>query len=314
MQVVRGSAAVDRSEGPFAVGIGIFDGVHRGHQTLFRKVLALAEAAGLHSMAYTFDPHPARVLNPAKAPRLIEPLEQRITRLEALGIGTLIVEPFSRDFASISAETFASEVLASRIGAQHVVVGADFTFGRGRAGTVPVLAQWGQELGFGVHPVDIVQVGGLVASSTRVREYVWAGAVRGAALILGRPFAVFGVCVRGAQRGSAMGFGTANVLVSNELRPAVGVYAGRAAGVFGTRDAVINVGFAPTFGEGELKVEVHLLDYDGGQLYGTALSVDFVDRLRDELRFDGVEALKAQIAKDVADARRVLAATPAAGP
>lgn len=311
MQIVHGSASIDRSQGPFAVGIGIFDGVHRGHQALFRKVLALAQHAGIASLAYTFDPHPARVLNPTLAPKLIEPLETRLERLENLGVGTTLVEPFTPELAALSAETFATEVLAGRLGARHIVVGADFTFGRGRSGNVSRLAEWGQQKGFGVHPVEILHVDGIPVSSSKIREFVWAGAMRGASLLLGRPFTLTGVVLRGAKRGHRIGFPTANVHTHNEILPAVGVYAGRGSGPFGTREAVINVGYAPTFGREALKIEAHLLDFVGGELYGAALVLDFVDRIRDEIRFDSVDGLKKQIHRDVEEARRVLGDTPA---
>ena len=306
MRIVRGSADVDKASGPFAVGIGIFDGVHRGHQALIRKVLMLGEAAGLPSLIYTFDPHPARVLNPALAPKLIEPLELRLGHFESLGIGTTLIEPFTTEFASLSAETFAGDILATRVGARHVVVGTEFTFGYRRSGTVDKLAQWGQELGFGVHPVDTLRQGGVTVSSTRIREYVWAGTVRGAALLLGRPFGVTGIVLRGAQRGTELGFPTANVHTHNDLLPAVGVYACRAHGAFGSFDAVVNLGYAPTFGGNELRIEAHLPDYHGGPLYGAAMAVDFVDRIRDEMRFADVNALKAQVQRDIAEARRLL--------
>jgi len=162
------------------VGIGVFDGVHRGHQALLGEVIELARAEALETLAYTFDPHPARLFSPASAPKLIEPIDSRVERIAALGIGTVLVEPFTRDFAATSAETYASDILAARLGAKHVVVGADFTFGRGRSGNVVKLAEWGKELGFEVHPVPLVNVDGIPASSTRVREFVWAGAMRGA--------------------------------------------------------------------------------------------------------------------------------------
>ena len=313
MRVVRGSGGIERSQGPFAVGIGIFDGVHRGHQALLRRVIALADHDGIQSLAFTFDPHPAQVLSPDLAPKLIEPLEQRIARLDALGIGTTLVEPFTPELAAVGAESFAADVLAGRLAARHVVVGADFTFGRGRGGNVEKLTEWGAKLGFTVHPVHILEIDGIRVSSSKIREFVWAGAMRGAALLLGRPFALMGVVQRGATRGKQLGFGTANLKPQNELLPAIGVYAARASGTFGTRDAVVNVGYAPTFGGTELKVEAHLLDYDGGPLYGTPISIDLIDRLRDEMRFHDAEELKRQIQADVAEARRILGEIPPSG-
>jgi len=310
MRVVRGSANLDRAGGPYVVGIGIFDGVHLGHQTLMRKVLALSAAAGLPSLAYTLDPHPMQVLRPASAPKLIEPLGVRLAHLEALGIGTTVIEPFSADFAAKSAESFACEVLAERVGARHVVVGSQFTFGHQRGGNVEKLTAWGQAAGFGVHPVETLRINEIIVSSSKVREYIWAGTMRGAALLLGRPFALSGIVLRGAQRGTSLGFPTANLHSHFELIPSNGVYVGRASCEAGMFAAVVNVGYTPTFGGKELKIEAHLPDYHGGPLYGAAMTIEFIDRLRDEMRFSDVEALKAQIHRDIAHARRVLAEAP----
>ncbi len=310
MQIFAGHASLPRPFGPSAVGIGIFDGVHLGHQKLLGKVVELAQADKLTSVTYTFNPHPARVLAPALAPRLIETLEVRLERIAALGVNATVVEPFTRELAAVPAEVFARQILGKELAARHVVVGADFKFGHKQSGNVALLESIGREVGYAVHPVEIERAGGIVVSSTKVREFVWAGAVRGAHLLLGRPFAITGVVVRGAGRGNKLGFATANLETHSELVPAVGVYAARANEALGTHPAVVNVGYAPTFGENKLKIEAHLLDYQGGPLYGLALQLEFIDRLRDEKRFASVEDLVAQIGLDVAQARAVLAALP----
>jgi riboflavin kinase / FMN adenylyltransferase len=309
MQIIRGSSSNDAA-GASAVGIGIFDGVHLGHQLLIKQVVEAASREGLRSVGYTFDPHPASVLNMHGAPKLIEPLEVRLTRLGLLGLSAVVIEPFTAEFAARSAEFFVREVLVAHLRARHVFIGADFGFGRGREGNVARLAAFGGELGFEVHPLEMLRVDDIAVSSTKIRELVWAGAVRGARRLLGRPFTVSGLVSRGVGRGSRIGFATANVHTENELLPAVGVYAAYAVVPQGPLPAVVNVGFSPTFGDGPLRIEAHLYDYAGGPLYGMPMSIEFIDRVRDEQRFANVEALKAQIRDDIATARALLVASP----
>ncbi len=309
MQIIRGSSGLRGAPGGCVAGIGIFDGVHLGHQALFAEVQSLARAASVMSCAYIFDPHPARLLNPAVAPKLIEPLHMRLARLDMLGLDTVMIEPFTAELASMEASAFVREILVGRLGVRDVVVGENFTFGRGRAGDIVSLAALGRELDFGVHPIGLMEVEGISISSTKIREYIWAGALRGASLLLGRPFELSGLVVRGAERGSLLGFPTANVASRNELWPAKGVYAGFAYGGFGERQMVVNIGQAPTFGGTEVKIEAHLLDYGGGSLYGSEITLSFVDRLRDERRFDNIDDLKAQLKSDVEHARRLLPGT-----
>jgi riboflavin kinase / FMN adenylyltransferase len=306
MQVLGASRSLPLGGGPYAVGIGIFDGVHRGHMLLLQKVLELARTDGYDSLAYTFHPHPAQILSPSNAPRLIEPIEIRLERLAALGFSATLVEPFSREFAELTAEHFVTHVLARTLQAKHVVVGADFVFGRGRTGNLELLRSKGAELGFQVHGIDIAHHDGVVVSSSAIRERVRSGDVEGAAALLGRPFSFEGVVMRGHQRGTGLGFPTANVETHNELLPAAGVYAGYVSGPFDRRPAVINVGVAPTFDVGRLRVEAHVLDFPFRPLYGLVLSVELVQRLRGEMKFDGPEALRAQIGKDIEAARGVL--------
>jgi riboflavin kinase/FMN adenylyltransferase len=275
-----------------SAAIGVFDGVHLGHRAL------LAARAGA-PLVITFDPHPAKLLAPALAPPLTEPLHQRLKRLEGLGCDACYVHTFDAAFAAMEARDYARTFLLDGFGAPRLAVGHDFRFGRAQQGDIQLL----RALGVEVHEVDAVRVDGMIASSTKVREFVRRGLMDGAARLLGRPFALHGQVVAGHGRGRTIGVPTLNLAFENELVPAVGVYATRTLG----HAAVTNVGVAPTFQGQALRVETHLLDYAGGDLYGQKVEVEFATRLRDERRFDGADALRAQIALDVAEARRCLA-------
>lgn len=305
MQVLAGSNSIPAGSGPYAVGIGIFDGVHRGHRTLLGKVLELAKQDGVQSLAYTFHPHPAHLLAPKNAPLLIEPIEMRLERVAGMGFSAALIEPFTRELADMPAETFVHHVLLAKLQARHVVVGADFAFGKDRTGNVSFLEDMGARLGFGVHPVPLLAYAGSPVSSTRIRRLVAAGEVRSANDLLGRPFSLSGVVLRGHQRGAKLGFGTANIEPHNELMPLPGVYAARVSGPVENAPAVVNVGYSPTFNVGKLRVEAHILDFESRPLYGLTIDVDFIDRLRDERRFNGVEELVDQVKLDIAAARRI---------
>jgi riboflavin kinase / FMN adenylyltransferase len=304
---ILGSSQDFSGETACAVAIGIFDGVHRGHRVLLTKARELAARDKIESVVYTFTPHPAQVLVPAKAPPLIEPIEIRLERFAGMGIDVALVERFTAAFAATSPATFVDDILLRRLRARHVVVGAGFTFGAGGKGTTEELDRRLAAHGAALHTVDPVLVEGERVSSTRIRELVRQGQVLRAADLLGRPYTLTGLVVRGRRRGHAIGFGTANLSPENELLPAHGVYAAVATGPIGTFQAVVNIGMTPTFGSDALKIEAHLLDFDGHTLYGTTLAVDFIDRLREERKFDGVDALKAQIGRDIVAARAILA-------
>ncbi|MBN1959752.1 MAG: riboflavin biosynthesis protein RibF [Deltaproteobacteria bacterium] len=305
MRVLRGSYNYDLGGDSYVVGIGVFDSVHLGHQALLHKVQAIAAATGLPSLVYTFDPHPLKITQPANAPKLIEPLSVRLARLEAMGIGTTLIEPFTDEFARQSANSFA-RTLATKVKAKHVVVGNKFTFGNKQSGDVQKLFEWGNVFGYSVHSIATHMVNNITVSSSKIREYLWSGTVRGAAMLLGRPFTLAGVILRGAQRGTGLGFPTANLDTHYELIPSSGVYAGRAICDIGLFEAVVNIGTTPTFGGDQLKIEAHFPEYQGGPLYGTAMTIELIDRLRSEINFSDVTALKAQIKSDIEQARRVL--------
>jgi riboflavin kinase/FMN adenylyltransferase len=295
---------------PFpVVTVGNFDGVHRGHQALVGAAVEGAKASGGVSVVLTFDPHPSRVLSPDRAPEALVTVDQKEELLAGLGVDRLALLPFTVDLSSRNPPDFAAAVLQRALGARRVVVGTNFRFGRGRAGDVALLRRLGEGLGFDVVAVDPVFHEGAPISSTRIREALARGAVEAARDLLGRPFFVDGEVVRGDGRGRTIGIPTANLALRNETLPRPGVYAAtcRRLPAAGRRAAVVNLGRRPTFGGGETTLEAHLLDF-AGDLYGAVLRVEFRNRLRDEKRFEGPEALVGQIREDVEAARRALAA------
>jgi riboflavin kinase/FMN adenylyltransferase len=301
-----------------AVAIGNFDGVHLGHQRLLALARARASSRGASAVAFTFEPHPVRALRPSLAPPLITPLRRKLELLAGLGLDATVVQPFDLAYAQTPAAEFVSRDLVARLGAADVVVGYDFTAGHERA-RVDVLRPLLGAAGVLLHVVDPVSADGLVVSSTKVREFLLEGNVEAAALLLTRPYDLDGEVAHGAGRGRGFGFATANV-ATRALLPANGVYVVRVTlgGRPGPRGpegsvhgGVCNVGTKPTVEAGAAVVaEAHLFDFDGRDLYGEAVRVQFLARLRDERRFPSVDALRAQIALDVASARRVLGAAP----
>lgn len=268
--------------------------------------MAEAVRARGHAVVLTFDPHPARVLNPRFAPTALMTLEQKAEVLGSLGVDRLVVLPFTQALAQTSAEDFSRLVLHDALGATRVVVGEGFRFGRGRSGDVGALRGFGATLGFEVRCVPPVFDDGAPISSSRIRELLAVGDVRRAAALLGRRFYVDGLVVRGAGRGRGLGIPTANVAARNATLPAEGVYACRVRpGMQAPRPAVANLGRRPTFGDGPSALEAHLLDFDA-DLYGQELRVEFVERLRGERTFPTASALVAQVRQDVAAARAVL--------
>lgn len=308
MRVYGASSGVPVGSGPYAIGMGIFDGVHRGHRALLGRVLELAARDNVQALAYTFHPHPSQVLAPARAPALIEPIETRLLRLAELGFSAALVEPFNSAFAAMSAEAFVQDVLVDRLRVRHVVVGEDFAFGKGRTGNVAMLTEAGARHSFEVHPTPLVAHDGAPVTSTRIRALVRDGDVAAAATLLGRPFALTGIVMRGHQRGTDLGYPTANLEPHNELMPPSGVYVARVSGPVASAEAVVNIGTSPTFEDVKrFRVEAHILDFPPRPLYGAAMTVELVSRLRDELRFESVQELVAAIEKDVTDARAVFA-------
>jgi riboflavin kinase/FMN adenylyltransferase len=308
MELITDLHACPDGERGTAVTIGFYDGVHRGHQALIAHVRELAAQRGCASAIVTFDRHPATVVRPSSAPRLLTDLEQRVELLAASGIDYCVVVHFDEERAAEPAEDFVSEVLVGCLSARVVAVGEDFHFGRGRGGNVALLQKLGPGLGFEVVPFGLVEVPGLdePVSSTAVRALLTAGEVERAAVLLGRPHEVRGVVERGDGRGRELGFPTANVAVPSDiLLPADGIYAGwyeRPSGA--VAPTAISLGRRPTFYADAAKslLEAHLLDSDA-DLYGESARVRFVARLRGEARFESVDELVAQMWRDVAATR-----------
>jgi len=301
MDLVTDPATFDEPPAGTAVTIGAYDGVHRGHQFVIGHLRRLAGAGGLDSVVLTFDRHPAAVVRPESAPKLLTDLDQKLEVLATTGVDHTVVLHFDEARSQEEPEDFVREVLVDALGARIVVVGEDFHFGRRRRGTVELLSEMGRSLGFEV--VHVPLLAGI--SSTAVRRALDAGDVGGAAALLGRPHEVRGVVEKGDQRGRELGYPTANVAVPADiLLPAPGIYAGWYGG---EQAAAISVGRRPTFHEGGAPVvlEAYLLDFTG-DLYGRQAQVSFVSRLRDEERYDSTEALVAQMVLDVEATRAAL--------
>jgi riboflavin kinase/FMN adenylyltransferase len=314
MEVLRDVEACRPGEGS-VVTIGAYDGVHVGHQAVIAAVCHRAEVLGVHSAVVTFDRHPASVVRPESAPRLLTDLEQKLELLEATGVDRCLVITFDEPRSQEPAEDFVREVLVKALGARAVIVGENFHFGHQRRGNVDLLASMGAELGFEVRGVELVDEAGQPAgegpraSSTAIRHALVAGDLDTATAMLGRLYEVRGVVAHGDERGRELGFPTANQSVPGDiLLPADGIYAGwceRADGA--ALPATLFLGRRPTYYEEAhaTLLEVHVLDFDG-DLYGEHLRVRFQARLRGEERFDGGDALVAQIERDVEDTRKLL--------
>jgi riboflavin kinase/FMN adenylyltransferase len=292
---------------PSVLTIGKFNGMHRGHHYLLEQVVARARELGGRSVALTFDPHPTLVLQPQIERVYLAAEDERRQLLAASGIDDLIVLAFDQKLMSLTAEQFMTQI-CDHVHLRELWVGPDFRLGYRAQGTIQVLAEIGNRLGYSVHPIAPLTIDGVAASATRVRELLHAGQVAAVPQLLGRPFTVAGIVVRGDQRGRTIGFPTANVAVgSHDVLPADGVYACHVILPDGSvHNAVTNVGVRPTFGVLNRTVEAHLLDWSG-DLYDQRLRVMFLERLRGEQKFSGIDELKAQIARDAARALEVLA-------
>jgi len=287
-----------------AVTIGVFDGVHLGHQAVMGEMVAEAKRSNLVPVALTFDPHPLEFINPEKAPKILTTTEQRAERLAECGVEIMGVLPFL-EIRDLTPAAFAGEILSSRCRARTVTIGEDFRFGIGRSGTPTELATQGERLGFGVEVVKMVSHGAVI-SSTAIRRLVLTGRVEEATELLGRPHEIRGRVIHGDGRGKTIGYPTANLHIPERIAiPADGVYAVVCV-IGGTEHpALVNIGVRPTFGFDTRTTEVHVLDLDK-ELYGEELGVRFIQRLRDEIRFDSIEELIAQLDADVEAGRRIL--------
>jgi riboflavin kinase / FMN adenylyltransferase len=306
----QGLGDVPADWGPSAVTIGVFDGVHRGHQRIVARASEVAAAIRLPLVVVTFDPHPDEVVHPGSHPPLLCTLRRRVQLLSELGADAVCVLPFTLDFSRLGPDEFVRAVLAERLHARRVVVGANFRFGYRAAGDVALLAELGEKYDFSAEGVPLLTEDGVTISSSSIRDLVAAGDVAGAARDLGRPHRVEGVVVRGAQRGRTLGIPTANLETPPYTAiPADGVYAGWLASLDENGNqtqrwpAAISVGTNPTFDGQHRVVEAYALDRDDLDLYGVHVAVDFAARLRGMAKFGSVDELIAQMRLDIGQAR-----------
>ncbi len=291
----------DKSIGPVALAIGSFDGVHLGHRHVLDRVRAAAAREGGRAAVVTFEPHPRCVLEPARCPKSLTTIDEKLALLDRLGVDDGVVVKFTPALAGLSANEFMAGVSAA-MDVRAVVCGPDFAFGQARQGN-PV---WLGEHGFAVEVVEPFRLDGVELHSSEVRTLLGAGDVPAANRLLGRPFLLRGTVEHGAEVGRGLGFPTANLAVQlNKLVPARGIYAVWVRSPFGRHQGALNIGYRPTFGGDRLTIEVYLLDFDG-DLYGAQLEVEFVLRIRDEEKYESATELADAIARDVAETRRIL--------
>jgi riboflavin kinase/FMN adenylyltransferase len=305
MAVFRSVAEIPPGYGPTVAAIGNFDGVHLGHREILSAAATEAQGTGARAVAVTFDPHPEQFLRPDRAPRLLTPMAERMRLLAGTGIDAVVVLPFDAALARLPAREFAQRILAGVLGVRGLHEGRSFRFGHGARAGVGELARLGAELGFAVRVHEAVRVRGLEVSSSAVRALVAAGDVRRARWMLGRPFAVLSAPARGRGIGSRLLVPTVNLAPYEGLLPAFGVYVTRLRVNGRAFQAVTNVGNRPTFGEASFAVESHILDFEPVEMdERTLIELEFLLRLRGEREWPTPEALKAQIFKDVARAKR----------
>ena len=308
MQRWRGVTGAPAGWGRCVVTIGVFDGVHRGHQQIVGRAVERAAELGVPSVVLTFDPHPSEVVRPGSHPPMLTSQRYRAELLEALGVDVVCVQPFTQEFSRLSPDAFVHAVLVEGLRARAVVVGENFRYGHKAAGDLASLTAAGRRFGFSVEGVGLLGSDDTTWSSTYVRSLVQAGDVEGAAVALGREHRVEGVVVRGDQRGRELGYPTANLQpLPWSAVPADGVYAGRLVRSGGEQlPAAISIGTNPTFAGVERRVEAYVLDWSG-DLYGERVGLSFTARLRATERYDGIEPLIAQMARDVERTRQLTA-------
>ena len=307
MDVIRGLDRIPPKYACSVVTIGNFDGIHLAHKDLLGKVVEEARKRQCSGVVLTFEPHPQKVLQPDRKPfYLLTTLQEKLKLIEALGIDAVVLIEFTPDFAKTTAEAFVQGILWDKLHLEKLIIGHDTAFGNRKSGNEDFLRGMGQALGFDVEAIDAVQVDGIVVSSTSVRHTLLEGDVRRTMKLLGRPYSLSGTVVKGYRRGSEIGIPTANIESQKELVPALGVYAVIAELDGGSHPGVLNIGYSPTFGDNRLTVEVHLLDFPREELYGKTIDVLFIDRIRDEMKFESPKELVKQIERDIERARELL--------
>ncbi len=305
MRIIRGTKNITGPIPHPVMAIGNFDGVHVGHQTLFRKTAELAQEHNGTPIAFTFEPHPLKIIAPEKVPPLLTHFKKKMELIGSFGIDLIICADFTRKFADQQPRDFSKNILCEKIGVKEIVVGFDYAFGRGREGTIPYLKQMGEEFGFRVHVVEPFKLNGHTVSSSHVRELIEAGQVETASQFLGRDYSIIGPVIAGYKTGQVIGFPTANIDTSKVQIPGTGVYAVRVVYKGESHDGVANVGFNPTFHRDRLSVEVHIFDFHQ-VIYSHEIEVQFVARIRSEIAFKSADDLVVQIKQDIEKAQAIL--------
>ncbi|MGP0566141.1 bifunctional riboflavin kinase/FAD synthetase [Nitrospina sp. 32_T5] len=306
MKITRGTK---HFKGPLphpVVALGNFDGVHLGHQLIFRRVAEIAREKQGAAMVFTFEPHPLKILAPEKAPPLLTTFRQKMELIEQCGIDEVVCADFTQQFADQRPRDFAKDILVDLLGSKEIVVGYDYAFGRGREGTLTYLQKMGEEFGFAVHVIEEIRINGQRVSSSHVRELIEDGQVEEARQFLGRYYSIHGPVVHGYKTGQRIGFPTANLDTSKVQIPGTGVYAVRIIHNQKEYDGAANIGFNPTFHRDRLSVEVHIFDFHQ-EIYGIDLEVQFIARIRGEKEFANAEELVMQIEKDIETVKSILA-------
>ena len=283
------------------VTLGNFDGIHLGHQKIFERVKAEASSMGVESVVITFEPHPLKILSPQSCLTLLTPFRRKILLIEQSGMDVLLCIEFTKIFSEMSPSDFVKNILVEKVGAQKVIVGFNYHFGKNKKGNPQILKQIGSLFNLQVEIIDSLIIEGTTVSSSKIRELIKNGQVEKASKLLGRHYSILGKVIEGAKRGRLLGFPTANLEISEELTPLPGVYAVEVLWKRQSFKGVANVGWNPTFqteGEGKISSEVYILDFNE-DIYGEEIQIDFVRRIRDEARFDSIAQLITQIQKDI---------------
>ncbi|MFH1625920.1 MAG: bifunctional riboflavin kinase/FAD synthetase, partial [Pseudomonadota bacterium] len=302
--IIDGTGNLNKQFRNPVITIGNFDGIHLGHQKIFREVKERASELKGHSIVYTFEPHPLNVLSPQKNVVLITSVSEKMKLMEGSGIDVIICEQFTPEYANLSPRQFVKGILVDKIGVRAIFVGHDYAFGKGREGNTDTLKGLGEEFDFEVHIVDAIKVDNVTVSSTKIRGLIQQGEVRKVARLLGRDYSITGKVSRGKSRGKTLGFPTANLNSVKELFPKPGIYVVHVFYRDNIYQGVANIGFKPTFKDQALSIEVYILDFDK-DIYDEDLKMSFVERLRDEKAFGSPDELVLQIKKDVEKAREI---------
>jgi riboflavin kinase/FMN adenylyltransferase len=310
MRILRGLPSFPADLAPSVTALGAFDGIHLAHAKILRSTVERARALGVAALACTYDPHPAAVLHPERAPVPIATPDENLARMARQGLDATLVISFTLEFSHMEAESFVADILVAKLRVREVVVGYNHTFGREARGTSALLQSLGARHGFVTHVLPPLKVEGQTVSSSAIREALREGDPALARRFLGHPYSISGPVLRGAGRGRTLGFPTANLRPDRPVLLPPGVYVARATWKEGSAGAVVNIGYRPTFGENQYWIEAYLLDFSG-DLYDRPLVLDFYERLRTEMKFSSVDLLKRQVMADIETARVAVARLPA---